>query len=555
MLTVGKGLSIKGPEVGTIGSLLARQAAVDPDAPFVFFGDEVIGWGQLDADVTRAARGLYDLGLRPGDRIAVLMRNRPEYLLAWLGAVRLGAIYVPVIADNKPPEVDYVLERSGAAALIGSADLVRPLGAVRERCPELRHILLVDADEDLPPDAMSFGQLVKAASASVPGPEPQELDLAQIAFTSGTTNRPKGIVHTHHPYVRIGLEHSRRMGYTPSDRIMIVLPMFHGNAQITSFMPALAARSMVALMPRFSVSQFWAQARRHQATEVNLLTGLQLMLLGRPPGSEDGAPTMQVVFGTTTESVERRFRERFRVPTVTTWSLSECSLGAMGGRHDPYHSEWVGRPLGDDNEIEVVDENDRVLGPGEIGELTLRSSCVMLGYYGQPEETTQALRGDRLHTGDRGFKDAEGNIYFKGRIKHVIRRSGENISGEEVEDTITSHPAVEECAVVAVPDDVRVEEVKAFVVLNQEAHLTPEEIVDFCEDRLATFKVPRYIEYRDSLPMTPRGTVKRFELRQEDGLTDCWDRLAVGYRVQWREQWKRGVANDVTASGRAARGG
>jgi crotonobetaine/carnitine-CoA ligase len=531
------------PAVGSIGALLARQAAVEPDEPYLLFGDGAVSWGEFDEQVSRTARALHDVGVRRGDRVAVLMRNRPEYLLAWLGAVRLGAVYVPVIADNTPGEVDHVLLGAQARALVATGDLLEPLGDVRARCPELEYVIGVEADDG----SLPFADLVAAVSPSVPGPPVEEDALAQIAYTSGTTSRPKGIMHTHHPYVRIGIEMARRLEYGPDDRLMVVLPLFHGNAQITSIMPSLAARASVALMSRFSVSGFWPQVQRYRPTEVNLLTGLQLMLLGAPEREEERGHSLELVFGTTTESVQQRFRDRFGVPTVTTFSQTECSFGTMADRHTPYRPDWVGWPLGEGNEVRVVDADDRPLPAGEVGEIVMRSSCVMQGYYGQPDETARALRGGWLHTGDRGYMDADGQLYFKGRIKHVIRRSGENISGEEVEDIVTSHPAVRECAAVAVPDDLRVEEVKVFVVLNEGAELTEEQVVDWCEPRLAGFKVPRYVEFRDTLPVTPRGTVKRFELAAELGLADCWDRLAVGYRVQWRPEWRRGAARDVTA--------
>jgi crotonobetaine/carnitine-CoA ligase len=540
------GVGVAGPSLGTIGGLLSRQAEIAPDSPYLYFEDDVITWAELDEDVSRTARALHDLGVRPGDRVAVLMRNRPEYLLAWLGAVRLGAVYVPIIADNKPPEVDYVLQRSGSKALITTGELLAPLGDVRNRCPELEHIAAVDRLPATDDRVLPFTEMVAAVSPSVPGSGPGEQDIAQIAFTSGTTNRPKGIVHTHHPYVRIGCELARRMNYSPEDRLMVVLPLFHGNAQITSFMASLAARTTAALIPRFSVSRFWDQVDRYQPTEVNLLTGLQLMLLGRPAAEGERTHSLQVVFGTTTESVQQRFLERFGVPTVTTWSLTECSLGTVGARGEPYIPEWVGTPLGGENEIAIVDEHDRRRAPGEVGEIIIRNSCVMQEYFRQPEVTAEALRGRWLHTGDRGYMDGQGNLYFKGRIKHVIRRSGENISGEEVEDTVTSHPAVQECAAIAVPDDVRVEEVKVYVVLNEGASLTEEEIIDWCEDRLATFKTPRYIEFRSSLPMTPRGTVRRFVLAEEENPGSGWDRLRVGYRLDWRPEWVMGQANDIT---------
>jgi crotonobetaine/carnitine-CoA ligase len=532
------------PCVGTIGELVARQAVARGDDPYLFFEDSVVSWRQFDEYVTRTANALRDLGVGKGDRVAVLMRNRPEYLYAWLGIVRLGAVYVPVIADNTPPEVEYVLEHCGTVALITTDELFAPIRDLRDRCGAMKHIISVDGDGA---GGLPFHELLKAASCNLSFEGPMEDDLAQIAYTSGTTSKPKGVMHTHHPYVRIGMEMAERLDYTHKDRLMVVLPLFHGNAQITSIMSSLAAGASVALMPGFSPSRYWDQIGRYQPTEVNLLIGLELMLLGMPERNKEREHGIRFVWGTTTKQIEERFRRRFGIPIITTWSLTECSLGTMADPRHEYRAEWVGWPLGEGNEIRIMNPEGQDIPAGKAGEICVRNSCVMQGYYGQPEETSKVLRDGWLRTGDLGYTDEQGNLYFNGRLKNVIHRSGENISAEEVEAAIAEHPSVEKAAVYAVPDNLRVEEVKATIVTHAGKTLTPEEVIDWCEERLARFKVPRYIDFRDSVPTTPRGTIKQFLLRAEEKPTEgCWDRLAAGYRIKLREGQIRGEAFGLT---------
>jgi crotonobetaine/carnitine-CoA ligase len=476
---------------GSIGDLLRARAEAAPGAAYLRFEGETTSRADLDLAVSRTARALHDIGVRPGDRVAVLMRNRPEYLHAWLGTVRLGAIFVPVIADNRPAEVDHVLTHSGSVALVVADDLLAPLGDVRGRCPELRHVLAVG---DAPAGTIDFAAARDAASASLPGPGPAADDVAQIAYTSGTTARPKGVILTHYAYVRTGHEFARFYALTEADRLMVVLPLFHGAAQIAAVMPSLAAGAELALFPRFSVSRFWEEVAAVDPTQVGLMHGMASMLLSAPEGPVP-AHRIRFSWGTTTPPIERAFRARFGIPMTTTYGLSECSFVTSAPLDRPYRPGWAGVRTMDDMEVRIVDpDTAEPLAVGEVGVIAVRSPCATPGYYRDPVETAKALRDGWLLSGDLGRLDADGELYFEGKHKHVIRRSGENISGEEVEAAVLAHPAVERCSALAVPDDIREEEVKVEVVLEPGAALTEAELVDWCKERLAPFKVPRYVE-------------------------------------------------------------
>lgn len=525
----------------SIGALVARTAAIDPDADYLFFEDEVVTWGELDERITRFASGLARLGVEFGDRVAVLMRNRPEYLYAWLGAVRMGAIYVPVIADSRPAEIDHVLRDCGVSVLVTTADLLDAAGDLQQRFPNLRVILVGEsADAD---GVIDFDEVMALGDGLLPQRVPDLGDVAQIQYTSGTTSLPKGVVHTHYPYVRWAIEFAAYLGYGPEDRLMVILPLFHGHAQITSTLASIGGRSSIALLPRFSASRFWDQVRRYEPTQVGMLHGVQSMLLARPPVDGERDHRIRFAWGTTTESIQERFQERFNIPTVTTYGLTECSFVASARPGEPYTPGWVGRPTMDDMEVRIVDPDSAEEVPrGNVGVIAVRSPCVMQGYYNQPEETARALRDGWLLTGDLGRMDEAGELYFTGRLKHVIRRSGDNVSGEEVEDAVTSHPDVIDCAAVAVADDIREEEIKVFVLRRPGSDLTEERVVDWCLERLANFKVPRYVEFREALPVTGSGKVQRLVLAKEPNQTACWDRVAERYRIDWRPEWAAGRA-------------
>jgi crotonobetaine/carnitine-CoA ligase len=252
------------------------------------------------------------------------------------------------------------------------------------------------------------------------------------------------------------------------------------------------------------------------------------MILAQPPRPDDRDHPVRLSVANVTKTVYDEFSERFGVDIVSTWALAEGPLGTMTAPGHGYKSGEIGWPLGHDNEIKVVDEDDQEVGPGVTGELVQRNRAMMPGYYKNPEESARVLRGGWVHSGDLGYRDEDGIFYFVGREKHVIRRSGENVSGEEVEECLQENPKVETVAAIAVPDEIRGEEVKVYVVVQDGEELTPEEVVAWCEERLADFKLPRYVEFIDELPRTGPLKVNRPALAKRPGLTDCWDRERAG---------------------------
>jgi crotonobetaine/carnitine-CoA ligase len=516
----------------TTDQILTRAVEEGPDRIAIVCEDQELTYAELDAEANRFGQMLYGLGVRPGEKVAVMMSNRPEYLVAYHGIARCGAVLVPLVTQSKPPEIAYFIEHSEASVLIVDDErweVVRDQ-LVPKRAPELATIKQVIKIGDSAPGADSLGELLASASTERVDYVPSEEEMVALMYTSGSTGRPKAVIHPNYTAVAQAEAVSERMGYTADDRLMTIFPLFHGNALVWSALTAVWAGARVIIFPRFSASRFWDQARRHGATEVNLLVGAINMILAQPPRPDDRDHPVKTSVANVTKTVYDEFTERFGVDIVSTWALAEGPLGTMTAPGHGYRAAEIGWPLGHDNEIKVVDEDDNEVGPGVTGELVQRNRAMMPGYYKNPEESARVLRGGWVHSGDLGYRDEEGFFYFVGREKHVIRRSGENVSGEEVEECLQENPKIETVASIAVADQIRGEEVKVYVVVQDGEELTPEEVVAWCEERLADFKLPRYVEFIDELPRTGPLKVDRPALAKRPGQTDCWDRERAGAR-------------------------
>lgn len=285
---------------------------------------------------------------------------------------------------------------------------------------------------------------------------------------------------------------------------------------------------------RFSVSRYWDQVRQYKATQVQLLLGPLAMLLNQPEREDDTHHSVRFMTTPITKEMYQGVKRKYGIHRIITgYSQTECPMLILTDPDEEYRDRCIGYPTGTEKvkmEVKIVDEKDREVPPGTSGEMVIKSPAVMKGYYKNPEETARALRNGWLHTGDSCYKDEEGRYYFLDRLKDTVRRADEFISSLEVEGILASHPKIADAAVIPVPDKIVIEEVKAYIVLKPGETLKPEEIVDYCKERLATFKVPRYVEFRDSLPKTATERIRKFELKAEGNLTECWDRKkAMGY--------------------------
>jgi crotonobetaine/carnitine-CoA ligase len=460
----------------TIPQLFARAVAAAPAKPWLFHEADAYTYAEAYEQVRRAATGLAERGAGRGDLVLATTRNTPAYLFAWLGAMRLGAVFVPVNPGSSDAE------------LAGLVEQVRPR--------------LVVGDGDV-------GELLRSAPAPAGTGPAQPDDPAVLIPTSGTTGRSKLVTQTHRAYVMAGEGFPWWMELSAEDRLMTSLPLFHINAPAYSVMGSIAARASLVLLPRFSASTFIESARRYGATQFNAIGAMLEILMRRPERPDDADNPLRLCYTgpAPAESRQLAIERRFGLRIVCGYAMSETPYGMIWARGTrPYGT--LGSPrqhptLGQVNEARVVDD-----------ELQLRNPALMKGYWGMPEETARVLLEDGwLRTGDLVRAEADGTYTFLGRAKEIIRRRGENLSPAEVEEALMSHPDVSEAAVIGVPSELSEEDVKAFVVLRGGAD--PAVVRDWAARRLARFKLPRYIEPVADLPHTPTGRVAKHELSRE----------------------------------------
>ena len=514
----------------TTDAILARAVDFGQDRLAVVLGEDgsSLTYGQLSEQANRLANLLHGCGVAKGDRVAVFMENRLEYIVAYHGVARAGAVFVPIVTNSKLPEVEYFIEHAEPVALIVDdkrLDLIAD--AFGNRHPAFVSVATVfNCDGARSGLAEGYVEALRMAPSTPIADRPTPTDPVALMYTSGSTGRPKAVIHSHYTAVAQAEGVCSRMGYTPDDRLMTMFPLYHGNGLVWSALTAVWACARVIIHRRFSSTTFWDSARRHGATEVNLLLGSINMVLAQPERPDDADNPIRLVLANVTEPLYERFTRRFDVDIVSTWALSEGPLGTMTAPGHGYRDGLIGWPMGMDNVVSVVDDDDIEVPDGVIGELVQKNRAVMNGYLKNDAETERVFRNGWMHSGDLGYRGSDGMFYFSGRKKHVIRRGGENVSGEEVETCIEQHPAVAEAAVIAVPDDIRGEEIKAFVVLREGVAASAEDIVALCEAQLAGFKVPRYVEFLDKLPRTGPEKLNRPALREMADQTSCWDRMA-----------------------------
>ena len=485
----------------TIPHLFDAAVEAVPSKTWLLHEDRTFTYEQASAAIGGGAVTLAGLGVGKGDLVLVTLRNTPEYLFTWLALMRLGAI---LVAANPA---------SPAAELTGLAGQTEPRLVVGDAGVALADFVDVEA---LFPAPTGGAGAEPEHRADV---EPE--DPAVLIPTSGTTGRSKLVTQTHLAYVIAGEGFPWWLELTGEDRLMTSLPLFHINAPAYSVLGSVAARASLVLLPRFSASTFVDSARRYGATEFNAIGAMVEMLMRQPERPDDADNPLRLCYTGPAPTEERQLEieRRFGLTVVSGYAMSETPYGTVwrpGTR--PYGTLGSIRQhptLGEINEGRVLAEGKPV-APGEVGELELRNPAVMTGYWGMPEETAKVLGPDGwLRTGDLVRDNGDGTYTFVGRQKEVIRRRGENLAPAEVEEALASHPDVMEAAVVGVASDLSEEEVKAFVVLRKDVSPDLPGLHDWAAQRLARFKVPRYLEVVGELPHTPTGRVAKHQLPKE----------------------------------------
>jgi crotonobetaine/carnitine-CoA ligase len=510
----------------TIIELVRDACRRDPDRPLLIFEDGLaVTRRDLAARIESFAAELRRR-IEPGDRVAIVLGNRAEFMIAWLAVVALRATLVSVNPDVREHDARHVLRDSGAVLAIISARHQELIETVRGDCPQLRDVIVVgDGEPDGLPAAAAGGFSLADAGC-------ERGDIANVYYTSGTTGPPKGCMVDHEWWLRTVDVDLRLHPKGPDDRMLCCLQFYYADPG-WQVLAALRCGGAVVVMRRFSVSRFWDVVRSAGVTEVLGIASIPILLLKAAPSAADRDHKVKRALQVAVPaSLHREMTDRWGFPWVDGYGITEGNFVTrvpLDLAEEMVGSGSIGIAC-PEVAIRLVDDAGADVPPGATGEFWISGPGLMRGYLNRPEATAEVLRDGWFRTGDLGRQDERGLYYFVGRKKDIIRRSGENLAAAEVEEVLRAHPKVLEAAVIGVPDDLRGEEVKAFILPvdgNSAATIPPEELAAWCAARLAAYKVPRYIEYRTTdFPRTPSLRVQKTLLRtpEHDRQAPVWDR-------------------------------
>ena len=529
-----------------LGGMLGETARKFPGHPaLVFFGAKIT-YAELDRLVNRFANGLLALGIGKGDRVALMLPNIPQMVIAYYGTLRAGAIAVATNPLYHSHELEVQLKDSGAAALV-AVDMFYPVIApVLARTP-VRHLILCGIKDYLPfplnllypikarlekqwvtvkrvAPIRDFLGLVHSAPEGGPAVRVSSGDIAILQYTGGTTGMPKGAVLTHRNLVVNAAQCRAWLAVRNEgeERILAVIPFFHVYGMTTAMNFGILIGAELILLPKFHTREVLGAIQKHRPT---IFPGIQAMYLAIGNYVKTHRYDLTSIkaaisgAGPLMKEVQERFEALTRSRIVEGYGLSEASpvthANPIFGRRK---TGTIGLPWPDtDAKIVDLDTGTRELAVGEAGELVIRGPQVMQGYWNRPDETAAALRNGWLHTGDIARRDEDGYFSVVDRIKDMIKTAGENVYPREVEEVLYAHPKVKEAVVVGVPhEEFLGERIKAYIVPKDGMDATPEEIMDYCRAELSKFKCPKEVEFRDQLPKTLVGKVLRRVLRDEE---------------------------------------
>ncbi len=542
----------------TLNKMLELKAETHCDKPFIQYEEESpLSFREVNERVNKVAHGLAKLGVKRGDKVSIFLPNCLEYIYTWFAVSKLGAVEVPVNSAYKGYFLEHVANNSRAEVMVVDQELLDRVKASEEKFEHLKKLIVwrrggVDEDKIIPFEKfeVSLYESLYDNPSHNPNVEVSYKDDQSIIYTSGTTGPSKGALLAHAWMHTQGEKMISMLHITDNDIYLLYLPLFHGNAQCMITMSCLIAGAKVVIYERFSASAWLDQVRKSGATLTNLVGVMMDFVFRQPERPDDGDNNLRAINAyPCPATIYAPFKKRFKVDQLLEiYGMTEIGFATMMPFGD-YRAGSCGKVVEDFVEVLIADpETDEELPPNQVGEMLVRPKIpwtLNSGYYGMPDKTAEAYRNAWFHTGDALKVDEDGYYYFVDRIKDALRKGGENVSSFEVEKVINDHPAVAESAVVAVKSEYHggEDEVKACVVLKPGHTLTPEELLNWCDDRMPHFSIPRYIEFMEAFPKTPTEKVMKGKLREQCVTPTTWDRLAAGYKLkeEIKKAQKRGA--------------
>lgn len=508
---------------GTLLDVLKSRARYEADRPVVRFEEEHLTYADIEYGSAELAAGFRTLGLHQGDTVATMMKNGPETILTWFALAKAGIVEVPINSALKGDLLIDQLDGAGCRAVVVDVAYADQVRTVRRRLPALEHFVTTGSCQ---------GEELSLSSLSQPHVRLEPLDIAPtdtslVLFTSGTTGRSKGVELEHSANYRLAEAIVRLAGLQSNDVLFTAFPLFHIAARFVSVLAAMLADAEVVVHRHFSASRFWDICRAEGITAIHYLGSVPMMLYKQQLRPNDADNPVRLAYGAgLPEGIWEEFELRFDLQAYELYGSTEQGIAAMMSEEDRRPGScgravpWV--------DLEIHDAGDLPVSAGTAGEIVVRPrepGIFFSGYRGMPEATLASWRNLWFHTGDLGYLDEDGFLFFMGRLKDAIRYRGENISAWEVERVLLAHPAVAEAAAVGVASDLGEEDLLV-VIVPEAKEPTPEEIVAHCEALLPQHAVPRYVRVVSELPKTPSDRVEKFRLRAAGVVAGTWDREA-----------------------------
>ncbi|HSQ38565.1 MAG TPA: AMP-binding protein, partial [Anaerolineales bacterium] len=481
--------------------------------PLFIFNDKNYSFAEVNRLANCAANALSSLGVTTGTHVGVMLPNGVDFPIVWFALAKLRGVIVPVNINYHDHDLTYILDDSQAEVFIVHADYLDQWEKIRADLPRVRETLVVGESTR----AKNLLREMESAREEFDSSQASADDLLNIQYTSGTTGFPKGCMLQQKYWLQIGQIAADYFGLTPEERNLTVQPFYSLDPQWNTVASLIGGAALV-ILPRFSPSNFWREVNRHKVTVLYLLGTMPFFLAKMPedPALERGHKLNMILCSGIHPRFHAEFERRWAVPWREAFGMTETGVDLIVPFEDSFTvgSGAMGKPI-PTKEARILGFDGKDVSEGGVGELILRGEPMMMGYWKKPEATAETIRDGWLHTGDLVFKDEKGYYHWKARLKDTIRRAGENISTVEVEGVLMEHPAVKLAAVVPVPDELRGEEVKAYIVLKDgrtRENTPPEEILDHAREELAYFKLPRYIEYMNDLPRTASERIEKYRL-------------------------------------------
>lgn len=516
----------------TINETFETAVAAAPDRLYLDFSGDEYTYARMGSEVERFARGLHALAIGRGDRVASLLENGPQAIIAWYATNRLGAIYVPINTAYKGDYLRHQIDDSGARIVICEQEYLDDVLAVAKEQEAVERVIHTGIAQDCGRQGKPVSVMTEHCldRGELPSVEVDPSDLAMLLYTSGTTGPSKGCMVSHNYLCDVSRRYCETIGRMAEDMLWLPMPLFHITG-IAAAILTMQLQSSAAFARKFSLSETWPEIERTGATFVVLLGTMALMVANAPDSPEALRCKGQVrtLIGIPMNDVLAKvWRERFGVTWCSGKIYGSTEVGqALNAHYDQDLPDSSCGRVNDTFDVRIFDENDNEVPSGTVGEIVVRPkrpNVMFSGYWNNPEATMKSWRNLWHHMGDNARVDEHGNFFFVDRSKDVIRRRGENISSFEMEAVFNQHPDIDESAVHAVPSEYMEDDVKATVVLRRGARLEESELAEWAVSRVPRFALPRYVEFVDELPKNASGRVLKFQLREKGVTGATWDR-------------------------------